>query len=182
MNPSAAINLNEASVKTLTPVLNIFSYSDYRHFLADYYKTKKASSAKFSYRYFAMKAGFSSASYLKLVIDGKRNLTECSQEKFVNAIGLNEKESEYFNALVGLSQCLTEREKMKFFKKCELLKEMNTWEQDETNEVHMSPEIKKWLEMGRAIAEQLSAGKSEQYLGHQDILKGLIDQGLMNKH
>lgn len=182
MNPTPVTNLDQNAVKVSAPVLNIFAYSDYRHFLSDYYKTKKAQSTKFSYRYFAMKAGFSSASYLKLVMDGKRNLTECSQEKFVNAIGLSEKESEYFNSLVGLSQSHTEREKMKFFKRCELLKEMNAWELDKSSDVHMSPEIKKWLEMGKVIAEQLSAGKSEQYLGHQDILKGLIDQGLMKKH
>jgi hypothetical protein len=179
------MNTSMTSVETRQTTqakLNIFEYSDYRKYLADYYKLRKQQSAKFSYRFFAMKAGFSSASYLKLVIDGKRNLTECSQEKFSNAIGLNEKESEYFTALIGLSQSLTEREKMKFFKQCELLKQMNSWDVDKSNDINLSPEVKQWLEQGRKIAQALATNNEVAFLSQKDLLKGIIEQGFKNVH
>ena len=39
---------------------NIFNYSDYRKFLADFYKDKKASTPSFSYQNFSRQAGFMS--------------------------------------------------------------------------------------------------------------------------
>lgn len=67
------------SVKKGSPV-EVYGYLDYRAFLADLYTAKKARG--FSYRSFSRRAGLSSPNYLKLVIDGQRNLSAKMAERF----------------------------------------------------------------------------------------------------
>ena len=73
--------------------ISVFDYLDHHKFLKDYFEEKKAHCPFFSYKYFAQKAGFSSPNFLKLVIDGKRNLTKDSVFKFCKAMGLNKKDT-----------------------------------------------------------------------------------------
>lgn len=78
----------------------VFSFLDHREFLRSWYDWKKTASRGFSYRSFARKAGFSSMSFLRDVIEGRRNISEDSVEKFVAAIGLVEDAADYFRELV----------------------------------------------------------------------------------
>jgi uncharacterized protein (TIGR02147 family) len=78
----------------------VFSFLDHREFLRSWYDWKKTASRGFSYRSFARKAGFSSMSFLRDVIEGRRNISEDSVEKFVSAIGLVEDAADYFRELV----------------------------------------------------------------------------------
>jgi uncharacterized protein (TIGR02147 family) len=96
--------------------VNIFNYLDYRIFLQDLYKALKLLSNGFSYRSFARDANLASASYLKLVMDGKRNLTEDSVEKFVTGLGLKNEEAEYFRVLVKFNQSHTASEKSRNYR------------------------------------------------------------------
>ena len=83
---------------------DIFSYSDYRKFLKDYYTESKQKSSAFSFRYFARKAELPSFNYLKLVMDGKRSLTPEYLKKFVKGLKLSEREAHYFETMVSLNQ------------------------------------------------------------------------------
>ena len=58
----------------------------------------------FSYRSFARAAGFSSPNYLKLVIDGQRNLTAEMAARFAQACGLLGSAADYFCTLVAFNQ------------------------------------------------------------------------------
>ena len=78
----------------------VFAFLDHREFLRRWYEWKKTSSRGFSYRSFARKAGFSSMSFLRDVIEGRRNVSEDSVEKFVLAIGLVGDAAAYFRELV----------------------------------------------------------------------------------
>lgn len=82
----------------------IESYSDFRIFLRDYYLDRKRSSKAFSHRQFCKKAGLSSPSYLKELIDGKRNLTEAALTSFTKALDLTERDQSFFMALVRFNQ------------------------------------------------------------------------------
>ncbi|HPG30842.1 MAG TPA: TIGR02147 family protein [bacterium] len=84
--------------------INIFQYLDYRKFLTDIFSTFKKKDKNFSHRLFAMKAGFKSSGFFKLVIDGKRNLTEESIYKISKAFALSEPEQDYFKNLVYFNQ------------------------------------------------------------------------------
>jgi uncharacterized protein (TIGR02147 family) len=94
---------------------SIFEYIDYRKFLSDYYAFKKRTSRAFSYRYFSAKAGFASPVFLKLVIEGQRNLSRASIDKFCTALGLTKKESMYFKNLVLFEQAKTADEKQEHY-------------------------------------------------------------------
>ncbi|MDB5104359.1 MAG: hypothetical protein JWP91_2048 [Fibrobacteres bacterium] len=94
---------------------DIYEYSDYRLFIKDYYDRNKAVNAAFSYRYLAEKAGINSAPFFKFLIEGKRNLTKSSMLKICSALGLKDKEAEYFEHLVFFNQAKTVREKNQFF-------------------------------------------------------------------
>lgn len=93
----------------------IFKYIDYRRFLEDFYNEKKRTTHSFSYRYFALKAGFKSPVFLRQVITGERNLTRPMIERFVSALQLNRKEATYFKNLVLFNQAATAGEKQEHY-------------------------------------------------------------------
>lgn len=82
----------------------IYAYSNYREFLKDMVQELKNSQPSFSYRYFAKKAGYTSPNFLKLVIDGKRNLSEESIHKFAEVFKLGRKEKRFFELMVHYNQ------------------------------------------------------------------------------
>lgn len=86
-------------------------YSDYRLYIKDFYRDQKNRYTYFSNRFFCKKAGISSPSLLKEVIDGKRNLTEKTIPKFVRGLGLTENSGKYFRALVLFNQSKGHTEK-----------------------------------------------------------------------
>lgn len=84
--------------------IDVFAYLDYRAFLRDYYNARKAAGRGFSYRSFSRRAGLKSPNYLKLVVDGERNLSAEMAERFAQACGLKGDESRYFVDLVAFGQ------------------------------------------------------------------------------
>ncbi|MBI2027620.1 MAG: TIGR02147 family protein [Deltaproteobacteria bacterium] len=84
--------------------LDVSSYKDYRKLLTDYYYAQKKRRSSYSYKAFAQKAGLNSPNYLKLVMDGKRNLSHKNIKKFAKGLGLDRYSSEYFENLVYLNQ------------------------------------------------------------------------------
>jgi len=91
--------------------VTVFEYDNYRAYLKDLYGFYKKTKPQFSYRYFSQKAGFRSPNFLKLVIEGKRNLSPERIERFTSALKLNKKETEFFRILVHLNQARTIGEK-----------------------------------------------------------------------
>jgi uncharacterized protein (TIGR02147 family) len=94
---------------------NVFEYVDYRAYLKACYEAGKARWPGFSYRYFARRAGQTSPNFLKLVIEGKRNLGKDSITAFARALDLDQEESAFFADLVGFNQATTQEEKNRQF-------------------------------------------------------------------
>lgn len=92
----------------------LFDYSDYRHLLKDAYLEKKAQNPGFSFRVFSRLAGFASPNFLKLVMDGKRNLSGVGAQKVANALKLSKNETHFFKNLVLFNQAKTAAEKEGF--------------------------------------------------------------------
>ena len=90
---------------------SVLSYIDYRRYLRDFYEEKKQTTRFFSTRYFAQKAGLSSASFLREVINGKKNLGNRSVDKFIRALDLTGKEARFFKHLVSFNQAAGADEK-----------------------------------------------------------------------
>jgi uncharacterized protein (TIGR02147 family) len=93
----------------------LFQYSDYRQFLKDCYETNKARQSSFSYRYLSQKADVNSSAFFKYVIEGKRNLSKGTLLKTCIALGLKDKDAEYFENLVFFNQAKTIKEKNLYF-------------------------------------------------------------------
>jgi uncharacterized protein (TIGR02147 family) len=94
---------------------SIYEYIDYRKYLKDFYADSKSTKKYFSYRYFARKARLNSPILLKMVIDGKRNLSRKTIDKFIAGFNLPEKESVYFRTLVLFNQARSAREKQEHY-------------------------------------------------------------------
>jgi uncharacterized protein (TIGR02147 family) len=103
---------------------NIYNFSDYRDFLKDRYRQLKDSDPLFSFRYFSKQAGFGSPNYLKLVMDGKRNLSAEAIGKFAKGLRLDNHETEFFRYMVEFNQCENEPKKKVFEAKLMYLREL----------------------------------------------------------
>jgi uncharacterized protein (TIGR02147 family) len=94
-----------------SPEPNLYSYTQYRVYLKDFYDWKKAILPAFSHRYFTQKAGLGSPNYLKLVMDGKRNLSQKTLTAFLTGLGLSGKKADFFEHLVFFNQAETPAER-----------------------------------------------------------------------
>jgi uncharacterized protein (TIGR02147 family) len=97
--------------KNINQKIQIFEYSDYRQYLKDWYLHAKQSRVGFSFRAFAKTAGYTSPNFLKLVMEGKRNLSAQSILVFAQVLKLSRDESRFFRSLVSLNQATTAEEK-----------------------------------------------------------------------
>jgi uncharacterized protein (TIGR02147 family) len=93
------------------PIPDIFTFTDYRKFLASYYEEKKTGTPSFSYHNFALKAGFTSKSAVLNVIRGRKNLSKASGLQLAEAMGLDKREAAYFEALVSFNQARNFKER-----------------------------------------------------------------------
>jgi uncharacterized protein (TIGR02147 family) len=82
---------------------DIYSYRNYRKFLSERTAQLKAEK-RFNLRAFAKRAGIKAPGYLKMVVDGRRNLTVETAEKFCRALEITGREKEYFEKLVLYNQ------------------------------------------------------------------------------
>lgn len=81
----------------------IYNYLDYRAFLRDSVQELKGA-RRWNLRRFAKLAGVKAPGYLKMVTDGRRNLTVKTAEKFCRALDLKGREKKYFVTLVCYNQ------------------------------------------------------------------------------
>jgi uncharacterized protein (TIGR02147 family) len=98
-------------------VPSVYEYVDYRRYLKDHYDARKRQDRKYSFRFFARRAGLSSSNFLKLVMDGKRNLGPTTIGNFVKALKLGDDEAKFFTDLVAFDQAQTVAERNRAFER-----------------------------------------------------------------
>jgi uncharacterized protein (TIGR02147 family) len=100
------------------PKLGLFA--DYRQYLKEFYEFKRAQTKSslrpYSYATFAAAADIKSPNYLKLIIDGQRNLSAEMARKFARALGLGKEDTDEFLALVDFTQAQEPIERNRFLK------------------------------------------------------------------
>lgn len=103
----------------VSPILS--DYMNYRQFLADFYKFKRQSSRgslrAYNYAVFSAAANIKSPNYLKMIIEGKRNLSDDMIGKFGKALGFNKEQTEEFRLLVQFTQATDPADRNMFLKK-----------------------------------------------------------------
>ena len=93
---------------------DVFEYTGYRQYIADFYAERKVKSA-FTWREFARMAGFSSSVHLKYVSEGRFNLGEDAVDRVAKAMGLSGNRLEYFRAMVEFDHAVTDNIKKEIF-------------------------------------------------------------------
>lgn len=92
----------------LQPELN--NYMDFRQYLRDYYEFRREQTKHqlrpYNYQTFSASADIKSPNYLKMIIEGKRNLSEDMIGKFARAMALTKDQGEEFRRLVLFNQAL----------------------------------------------------------------------------
>lgn len=112
------IFLSRIRILLKEPYVNrIYDYTDYRAFLRDRFDEMKRKNPKFSYRVFNRLAGIESSGFLKLVVDGKRNLADDGIRKIAKGFKLGDSEIAYFDSLVRFNQAATAEEKEQHYQK-----------------------------------------------------------------
>jgi len=92
----------------------IFNYLDYRKFIRDsflHFQREKG----FSTRSFNQKAGIGSPSYLKSIVDGKRNISRITIRKLAMAFELSHNETLFFEKLVEFNHAVTTDDRNKAY-------------------------------------------------------------------
>jgi uncharacterized protein (TIGR02147 family) len=89
--------------------IDVFRFLDHRAYLRAVYESGRERGL--GYRAFSKRAGLGSPNYLKLVIDGERNLTQTMAQRFARACGLDGEAALYFEDLVEFSQAKTSRDR-----------------------------------------------------------------------
>jgi uncharacterized protein (TIGR02147 family) len=95
----------------------VFSYTDYRLYLRDYFQEKKLANPSFSYRILAERSGFKARDYLMRVMNGQRNLSHTGADQLSKYFKFSEKQAEYFLTLIRFNQAETTQDKEPLFAK-----------------------------------------------------------------
>lgn len=103
---SAKALMNEMPHILVQPVVS--EYMDYRKLLEDFYNFKREMTKKdlrpYSYAMFSAAANIKSPNYLRMIIEGKRNLSPDMMGKFAKAMGMSKDETTDFKMLVLYNQ------------------------------------------------------------------------------
>ncbi len=103
------------------PHPDLSEYMDFRKYLLDFYEHKRSATAgqyrPYNYQAFSAAANIRSPNYLKMIIEGQRNLSEDMIQKFAKALGFNKAQGEEFKWLVLLNQTSDPAERNFYLKK-----------------------------------------------------------------
>lgn len=93
----------------------ISEYLNYREYLKDWVAHRKAEGLPGSNRWFALKMGINSSSWLSSILSGARNLNETHLKKLTSVLNLTPYERSLFSALVAFNQSKNRQEKNHHF-------------------------------------------------------------------
>ena len=103
---------------------DIFQYSDFRLFLADHYRARKAGDAKFSHRFIQEKVQASSAGWFSDICAGRIVLSQGHAVRLLKLLGLKPVQEDYFEAMVGFAQAGSMEEKNRWMRRTLSFKEL----------------------------------------------------------
>jgi uncharacterized protein (TIGR02147 family) len=105
---------------------DVFQYLEYRAYLTDYVEGRQKENLHFSKRAFSQKY-FGSTGILYEVIQGRRDLGPKLRVRCAAALGLNDKENEYFDLLVQHNQAKHDLERNFLFEKLSRFRNSKPW-------------------------------------------------------
>ena len=104
---------------------SIFEFLDYREFMEQWFLSKKESNPRYSYRVFSRQMNQRSPSFLKDIIQKRRNLTREQQDRLCKIMGLSTTEGRYFDDMVTLDHSSESDKKRRAFERIAAARRMN---------------------------------------------------------
>ncbi len=172
MQVQTPLPIPEANVKA--PVIGV--YSDFRQYLQDFFKFKlfehRNSFSTYSYKTFSAAADIKSPNYLKLIIDGERNLSPETARKFARALGLDREGADEFLLLVEYGQAHDPLERNRHLKTLNEFRVRRRIKHGEITEEKMdrAPTWVSWVI--HTLVDQKNANFSVESL--RDLLQGRV--------
>lgn len=99
------------------PLPDIFQYTDYKQFLADYYRERKSQDGKFSHRFIHEKVQASSSGWFSDILAGRIALSPGHMVRLLKLLELKGKEGDYFEAMVGYHQSGSNEERNRWMRR-----------------------------------------------------------------
>ena len=114
-------SLHQSEPVKTPPPPDLSNYMDFRQYLNDFYEFRREQTKHqlrpYNYQTFSAAADIKSPNYLKMIIEGKRNLSEDMIGKFARAMGMNKEQGEEFKRLVLFNQALDPADRNVYLKK-----------------------------------------------------------------
>lgn len=108
INPQLEFSKAPENTVTSDGVPMLSDYMDYRLFLKDWYASRRKATQSeirpYNYQMFSAAANIKSPNYLKMIIEGRRNLSDDMISKFGKALGFQKEQTEEFRHLVHSNQ------------------------------------------------------------------------------
>ena len=121
-------------------------YTDFRQYLKDVYNWRRQHESTgfrpYSYSTFSAAADIKSPNYLKLIIEGRRNISEDMINRFARALRLQKNEIEEFRALVRYGQATEPIERNQYLKE---LADLRAQTRSRERRNHRKPTGRKFL-------------------------------------
>ena len=90
----------QKQIENLFP--QVLSYQSANQFLKDYFTARKKSERNFSYEVWAAELGFNTRTYIKLIVEGQRNITNEFVESLSRKLKFSEREKLHFSILAQI--------------------------------------------------------------------------------
>lgn len=167
---------------------SIINYRNYREYIQDFYDEQKILNS-LTWQSFAEKAGFTSASHLKLICQAKANLSDEGIEQTAKSMNLVGYEKDYFEKLVHFNQAKLTAEKIKAFEEIaaiankykaklisgDMFAYLSDWQNVVVREIApLSPPNTKTSNIARQLYPEITAaqaGKSLRFLEKAGMLE-----------
>ena len=105
---------------------SITEYLDYRDYLHDFYKEKRAESSYFSYRFIASKVAVD-ASHIAKIFLKKRHVPDTAVNAFVELCKFNKRDAECFKLMVKFNKAKTDKEAKQWYECLLSLKDVDVY-------------------------------------------------------
>lgn len=172
MEVQTPLPIPEAAIQE--PVLS--GYTDFREYLRDFYDYKihqfRNSFGTYNYKTFSAAADIKSPNYLKLIIEGERNLSPDTAKKFARALGLDKEGTDEFLLLIEYNQATDPLQRNQRLKDLNEFRVRRRIKSGEISEKKLDS-IPKWVSWALHAAVDL---KDVEYSveGLRDLLQGKV--------
>lgn len=124
---------------------------------------RKNSPKGYSFRAMSRQLGFASPNYLKLVIDGQRNIGKRVVQQIANGLGLDNLESEYFEYMILLERSKTDIDRNWLYSQIARLRSGKVVSANESNHYAF---YENWY---NPIVRELVLGKNAESINYSEI-------------